>query len=923
MNPPASRLLTRFAAFATAFLSISLGSGLVVAPAFARTDVPANLGGGLRKLVQQFNATGGVLDRRAVPRFSADYSNLAVFDAQNRVLVSIHLNGRQPLGEFSRLLQARTDLQDVRVVASTDRYRAGVVDAYVPVGKTVLLARLPGVASVVLVPKPVTDVGLTTSQGVVQHRVDQLGDGISGGGITVGALSDSYDTATTDLAGQPLTIRAADDVASGDLPGTGNPLGNTEPVVVLQDVEGGLDEGRAMLQIIHDMAPKSKLCYATAFGGQANFANNIRALADPALGCGAQVIVDDIIYLDEPFFTDGIVAQAVDEVAAQGVAYFSSAGNRPSTQAYRSDLRLVPATSASLAGTNIKPEGIDPALYAGGLHNFNPSGLDIAQTISIGSSGTIVFQWDDPYDVTAPELGAVILSTTGEITQAAPVASFPLQGTAGQQVSITADGIPSGSTDLILTLVSPDGTVISSVDTGSSPETLVTFLPTSGTYTIQVSGFAGDTGDFTLEVREAFGTALVTSDFNLLFFDMDGNFLFAADDNNVATGQPIELTGIAGPGNIQLVIARANTPPPTPTPASQLRYVWFTSGAPQEYFSYNYPVTYGHNSAAGANGVAAYSPFRPFIPEDFSSPGPTTIYFDTDNNRLPVPEVRLKPDMAALDGANNTFFAFDTSRDADTFPNFFGTSAAAPHAASIAALVLQSRGGPGSVPPTQMTRILQRSAFPHDLDPYAAQGTAQAGAQKVTIKAAADGSATSQFDTSVFRVALSGVGTVSSLTFNGATGNPTGTIPGIVFDARSDGTGFPFTIGAVSGVSAADISAALGATAPPPAVEGQSSTLKVSITPFAFNGRDSFAFGIDRDEAQTAFVPASAAGGNSADLLGAGVLIPEGTIAPGGVSFSGTLGIGRVFSGVFINKIGPGYSSLDGFGFINAERAVK
>jgi len=61
--------------------------------------------------------------------------------------------------------------------------------------------------------------------------------------------------------------------------GAGNPLGNTQPVVVLEDSPGGTDEGRAMLQIVHDMAPKARLGFATANGGQLNFANNIRSLA--------------------------------------------------------------------------------------------------------------------------------------------------------------------------------------------------------------------------------------------------------------------------------------------------------------------------------------------------------------------------------------------------------------------------------------------------------------------------------------------------------------------------------------------------------------------------------------------------------------------------------------------------------------------
>ena len=75
----------------------------------------------------------------------------------------------------------------------------------------------------------VTNVGATTSQGVVQHRVDKLPAGIDGVGITVGVMSDSYDTER-----DAPTQRQAD-VATGDLPGAGNPSGNTQPVVVLQD----------------------------------------------------------------------------------------------------------------------------------------------------------------------------------------------------------------------------------------------------------------------------------------------------------------------------------------------------------------------------------------------------------------------------------------------------------------------------------------------------------------------------------------------------------------------------------------------------------------------------------------------------------------------------------------------------------------
>ena len=174
-----------------------------------------------------------------------------------------------------------------------------------------------------------TRIGKATTQGVVQQRVDQVqARGVDGKGITIGALSDSYDQASTSLLGGPLKVHARDDIKSGDLPGKGNEQ-YPEPVVVIEDTgpDGGADEGRAMLQIAHDIAPASKLCYATAFISEIGFANNIRRLADQQGACGADVIVDDVGYYDEPFFSDGIISDAVDDVTAQGAHYFSAAGN--------------------------------------------------------------------------------------------------------------------------------------------------------------------------------------------------------------------------------------------------------------------------------------------------------------------------------------------------------------------------------------------------------------------------------------------------------------------------------------------------------------------------------------------------------------------------------------------------------------------
>jgi len=779
---------------------------LMVLATFARAQtaapitpntVPENLGLGLRELVELSQTDRAALQQQvqAAPAINSD--------AAGRVIANIQLDGKAPLAE----VQASLVALGLEVIAVEDQWRNGVISVWLPLGQAVAAAKLPGVRSITLARKPVRRVGAVTAESsVVEHAADVNApgvvtpQGIIGRGISVGIVSDSFDGAAN-------VPRASAGVASGDLPGPGNPDGYTQPVVVLNDDPGSdsTDEGRGMAEIVHDIAPGAKIAFAACGPTQTSMAASIRNLRTSSQAL-CDIIVDDIGFSDEPFFSDGILSQAIDDVVTSNslsgkkVAFFSASGNSDN-HSYAADANII--SSAASAG-NVKLSQVPSSLYAGGFQNLNASGpAAIVMTVTTGTDpGELVLQWDDP-----------------------------------------------------------------------------------------------------------FNTGGVTTDYNLLVFNSAGNYLssISGKDNNFATDHPVEIVDLNPNTTYQLVISLASNASPT---ARHLRMISFGEGAiTGPYLSSNGISLFGHPTATNANAVSAYvynntpnvvsnynpnktnpppGPYEPALESFNILGGNLPFYFDSQGHRLASPQFRQKPELAAADGVDTSFFPTDAGADYDNdgFPNFFGTSAAAPNAAAFAALLLEAAGGPSSLTPQQIRDKLEQSTFPHDLDPNFSQALISTTNSTLTLTATGDDSNESATNPSFF-----------TLHWDNANGTPLQQVTidlthtALVFDPRSD-LGFPFTVGQNSG--GVSVTSTLSA-------DMRVLTLNFGNT---FTAGKTIAFGIDRD-----FVGINAAGNSADDLGGASVVAIADPNAP-------------LFT-AFNNQIGHGFNPGDGQGLIDAKLAVE
>ena len=333
--------------FGVTLASIAGAAALCVGAA-AVADPGAPLAAGLDHLVTAWEGND--------PRFAAHLAQ-HITSVAGDPLVMVRLADGAAADEVLPKLSAA----GFRLVTRSSINRS-LVEGYMPIGAARSLAAVAGVRSVHAVQRPVTHAGAVQSQAVALQKADVAQAlGFDGTGIKLGVLSDSYDACTGCLT------NAADDIASGDLPAAGVTVLEEEPVDAQPPPT---DEGRAMLQLVHDIAPGAQLGFATAAIGELDFAENIIALRNKF---GADIVVDDSTYFDEPMFSDGILAQAVNIVAQSGGAYFSSAGNN-GLEAYESDYRPVSFADArrlvAAGRSNLHLEQIPAAIRPKSVHDF-------------------------------------------------------------------------------------------------------------------------------------------------------------------------------------------------------------------------------------------------------------------------------------------------------------------------------------------------------------------------------------------------------------------------------------------------------------------------------------------------------------------------------------------------------------------------
>jgi subtilisin family serine protease len=178
-----------------------------------------------------------------------------------------------------------------------------IVEAWARVDSLEALASLPEVKNVQTIVPPLVRQEHSATERDPSYNSSRVRElyGVNGTGIKIGVISDGVDN-------------LAEAQASEALPSDVHVLSNR--------IQGR--EGTAMLEIIHDLAPGAELYFHDCGNTRLEFNTALDALVSQ----GCTIVCDDIGWLSEPFFEDGIVASHVKKVIKDhDILYVSAAGN--------------------------------------------------------------------------------------------------------------------------------------------------------------------------------------------------------------------------------------------------------------------------------------------------------------------------------------------------------------------------------------------------------------------------------------------------------------------------------------------------------------------------------------------------------------------------------------------------------------------
>jgi hypothetical protein len=362
----------------SALVSIGAFALLFLPPGASAAPKPSKVA----YIVQQF--AGEVSQAKRAGRSPQKLSNTVV-KARSNGDVEVNVWGLDQVGGRERADLARLGASIV-ATATDSAHRGqpayGFFHAAVPSDRIDDVAALSWVAAVTTPDYGFVDnhpTNPTNSQGVALHNADDVQSrGINGAGVNVGVISNG-----------------APSIAGSDLPNV--TVNNTGCAAG----SAGCDEGTAMLEIVHDMAPGAGLFFDAGSGG--GTAGHIGAQNWLAGAGRANVITEDSAFDGEPVFQRGAVAANGDTIAANGVSMHSSAGNLATQHAARVQATGTGQGPDGGTGPCAGSEPDNGVVIAGGTDNTFDFSVT-AGTTTTPNVGSASLQWSEPRAI-APSAG--------------------------------------------------------------------------------------------------------------------------------------------------------------------------------------------------------------------------------------------------------------------------------------------------------------------------------------------------------------------------------------------------------------------------------------------------------------------------------------------------------------------------------------